>query len=175
MTRLLTQVDDALAAFPTDDKLAQLKLLLQEKLDLTLEQLDSGIMDLTPEDGLDGEIEQVDGYKDGVYRTPTLIDKALNSKPSPPTPAATATPTPTAPTVAPYLKGFRRLYVDVESHIRSLKSLGVVPDSYGSLLSPVLLNKLPPELRLVSRKVSNSTLDVDSLLKIVEEELLARE
>ena len=55
------------------------------------------------------------------------------------------------------VKGLRRLYDDVESHIRSLKSLGVTPDSYGSLLSPVLLNKLPPELRLiVSRKVSDS-------------------
>ena len=51
-----------------------------------------------------------------------------------------------------------------------------MPESYGALLSPVLLTKLPPELRLiVSRKVSNSTLDVDSLLKIVEEELIARE
>ena len=74
------------------------------------------------------------------------------------------------------VKGLRQLYDDVESHIRSLKSLGVAPDSYGALLSPVLLNKLPPELRLiVSRKVSDSTLDVDSLLRIVEEELLARE
>ena len=74
------------------------------------------------------------------------------------------------------VRGLRRLYDDVESHIRSLKSLGVTPDSYGTLLSPVLLNKLPPELRLiVSRKIPESTLNVDSLLKIVEEELLARE
>ena len=74
------------------------------------------------------------------------------------------------------VRGLRRLYDDVESHIRSLKSLGVAPDSYGALLSPVLLNKLPPELRLiVNRKVSDSTLDVDSLLRIAEEELLTRE
>lgn len=39
--------------------------------------------------------------------------------------------------------------------MRSLKSLGVMPDSYGALLSSVLLNKLQTELRLiVSRKVS---------------------
>ena len=48
------------------------------------------------------------------------------------------------------VRGLRRLYDDVESHIRSLKSLGVASDSYGALLSPVLLNKLPPELRLIS-------------------------
>ena len=67
------------------------------------------------------------------------------------------------------VKGLRRLHNDVEF-------LGVAPESYGALLSPVLLNKLPPELRLiVSRKVTDSTLHVDSLLKTVEDELIARE
>ena len=61
---LLNQVDGALAATPTDDKLAQLKLSLHKKLE-TLKQLDSEVVDLTPE-GLDEEIEQADGYKD-VY------------------------------------------------------------------------------------------------------------
>ena len=37
------------------------------------------------------------------------------------------------------VKGLRHLYDLVESHVRSLKSLGVTSDSYGSLLSPVLL------------------------------------
>ena len=74
------------------------------------------------------------------------------------------------------VRGLCHLYDDVESHIRSLKSLLVTPDSYGTLLSPVLLNKLPLELHLiVSRKIPNSTLTVNSLLKVVEEELLARE
>lgn len=276
-TRLLNQVDGALAATPTDnDKLAQLKLSLHEKLD-TLKQLDSEVVDLTPEEGLDEEIEQADGYKDNVYRALTMIDKALKPKPRP----SDCASTPMSPTVTPHVnrvklpklslphfsgditkwdtfwdsyesaihknddltdidkfnylrsllertaheaiagltlssanyreaidilqrrfgnkqmiiskhmeillnteaitseqnvRGLRRLYDDVESHIRSLKSLGVAPESYGALLSPVLLNKLPPELRLiVSRKIPDSTLDVDSLLKIVEEELLARE
>ena len=44
------------------------------------------------------------------------------------------------------------------------------------MVSPVLLNKLLPELHLiVSRKVPDSTLDVDSLLKTVEDEPIARE
>ena len=56
-----------MAATPTDnDKLAQLKLSLHEKLE-TLKQLDSEVVDLTPEEGLDEEIEQADDYKDNVY------------------------------------------------------------------------------------------------------------
>lgn len=74
------------------------------------------------------------------------------------------------------LRGMRQPYDNAESHIRSLKSLGVASDSYGILLSPVLLTKLPSELCLiVSRKVSDSTLDMDSLLNIVEEELIVWE
>ena len=73
------------------------------------------------------------------------------------------------------VRGLRQLHDDVESHIRGLKSLGVAPESYGALLSLVLLKKLPPELRLiVTRKVTDSTLNVDSLLKTVEDKLIAR-
>ena len=61
-------------------------------------------------------------------------------------------------------------------HVRSLKSLGIESASYGALLAPILLSKLPPELRLiVSRKVSDSNLDMDALLAAFEEGLTARE
>ena len=51
------------------------------------------------------------------------------------------------------LKGLRHL---IESHVCSLKSLGVSPDSYGALLSSILLSKLPHELRLIiSRKTGD--------------------
>jgi hypothetical protein len=53
-----------------------------------------------------------------------------------------------------HLRDLRRLYDQSEANIRSLKALGVEPGSYGAMLSSVLLNKLPPDLRLiVSRKV----------------------
>ena len=75
-----------------------------------------------------------------------------------------------------HLKDLRRLYDNTESHVRSLKSLGVEAASYGALLSPAVLAKLPPELRLiVSRKVSDSHLDMDLLLATFEEELTVRE
>ena len=74
------------------------------------------------------------------------------------------------------LRELRRLYDQTESHVRSLKALGIEPDSYGALLSPVLLAKLPPDLRLiVSRKVSQSSLEMEALLTNFEEELIARE
>ena len=74
------------------------------------------------------------------------------------------------------LKGLRHLYDTVESHIRSLKTLGVTSESYGSLLAPVLMKKLPQELRLIiSRKVTTSEMKLDELLGLMEQELIARE
>ena len=48
----------------------------------------------------------------------------------------------------------RRMYDKVESNIRGLKSLGVTSQSYGTLLAPVLQNKLPAELRLIINRVN---------------------
>ena len=74
------------------------------------------------------------------------------------------------------LKQLSRLYDNTESHIRSLKSLDVDSTSYGAMLSSVLLNKLPPDIRLiVSRKLSSTELNMDDLLQTYEEELVARE
>ena len=57
-------------------------------------------------------------------------------------------------------KDLRELYDHTKSHVRSLKSLGIESASYGAHLAPILLSKLPPELRLiVSKKVSDSNLD----------------
>ena len=70
----------------------------------------------------------------------------------------------------------RTIYDTTESHLRSLKSLGIDPASYGAMLSPVLLNKLPPELSLiVSRKTLPTGLNIENLLSSFEEELAARE
>lgn len=71
------------------------------------------------------------------------------------------------------VKTLRQLYDQVGYHIRSLKALGVESKSYGSLLCPVLLGRLPSELQLiVSRKVSEEDWKVDELMK---KEIVARE
>ena len=50
------------------------------------------------------------------------------------------------------LKGLRHIYDLVEFHVQSVKSLGVSPNSYGTLLSSVLLNKLPLEMWLITSR-----------------------
>lgn len=74
------------------------------------------------------------------------------------------------------LKALRRLYDVVESQVRGLKSLGVASETYGSLLSSVLLTKIPKEIRLIiSRNVGGGDWKLDELLKMLQEEVQARE
>jgi len=75
-----------------------------------------------------------------------------------------------------YLRYLWYLFDTTESHIRSLKSLGVQPEMYGSMLASVLLTKLPPNLRLiVSRDMSYyDEMAIGKLLKMFEE-IVARE
>ena len=71
-----------------------------------------------------------------------------------------------------HLRDLRMLFDETEAHLRSLRLLGISSDSYGSLLSLVLLAKLPPDLRLiVSREVADSDLDLDKLLNQFGSEL----
>ena len=69
------------------------------------------------------------------------------------------------------LRRLRRLFDLVESNVRGLRSLGVPPESYGSLLSSVLMNKLPQEFRLlVSRDIyiKDGEWELDPLMRVVE-------
>ena len=76
---------------------------------------------------------------------------------------------------ANHVAALRRLYDQVESNVRSLSALGVSCDSYGSLLSSVLVKKLPPELRLLISRQMTENWDFQGIMKIVREELEARE
>ena len=74
------------------------------------------------------------------------------------------------------VKSLRQLYDRIESHVRSLKALGISSDSYGGVLVPTLLSKLPPDIRLIiSRNVTESSWNLDSLMGKLCEELEARE
>lgn len=55
------------------------------------------------------------------------------------------------------VKGLRKLHDSVEAHVRGLRALGVLPDSYGGLLTSVLVNKLPPEVRLIVSRATTGT------------------
>ena len=68
------------------------------------------------------------------------------------------------------------LYDKIETHVRSLENLGTSSESYGSLLIPVIVNKLPEELQLViSRKLEKGKWDVEQFMKEFKTELEARE
>ena len=60
--------------------------------------------------------------------------------------------------------------------MRGLRALGVPSSSYEGLLSSVLINKLPTELRLIiSRELSEEEWEFESVLRIMEKEVVARE
>ena len=70
----------------------------------------------------------------------------------------------------------RQLLDTVETQVRALKALGVSAESYGGLLASILLNKLPPEVRLiVSRGLTSDNWELDKLVELFEAELDARE
>ena len=77
-----------------------------------------------------------------------------------------------------HTKKLRNLLTDVETHVRSLNSLGISTSSFGNFLVPLILNKLPQKLRvdIVRKFKSPSELwQLDDLLKAFKEELTGRE
>ena len=57
------------------------------------------------------------------------------------------------------------MYDRNESQICGLKSLGVTSSSYGALLTPVLQNKLPLELRLIVNRELTESWDLDKFME----------
>ena len=47
------------------------------------------------------------------------------------------------------MKKLHQVYDRVEIHIRGLQAYGITSDQYGALLVPILLSKIPEELRLI--------------------------
>ena len=74
------------------------------------------------------------------------------------------------------LKRLRHIYDQAEGHIRSLKSLGVPSESYGSLLAPILMKRLPHELCvIISKEVGAESWNLDKMMEAAEKEIEARE
>lgn len=73
-------------------------------------------------------------------------------------------------------KGLCHLYDLVKSHVRYLKLLSVTSNSYGTLLTLVLLSRLPDELKLlISWNIGGNNWTLDALMTHVEKEIKARE
>ena len=75
------------------------------------------------------------------------------------------------------LSKIREVYDKIEVNVRSLDSLGIKSETYGNLLSPIIMSKIPSELRLIkSRKLEKEkSWDIEELLKSIKSELEARE
>ena len=74
------------------------------------------------------------------------------------------------------IKALRKLYDNIESNVRSLKTLGVNFEQYGTLLIPIIMSKLPEETRLVITKgIQGENWCLDVIMKILKIELEARE
>ena len=77
-----------------------------------------------------------------------------------------------AVTVDNDLKRLRFLYDRVEAHVRALQALGIQCESYGKLLVPLLMEKLPPSMRqIISRAIDQPEWYLDILLKAFDSEI----
>uniref|UniRef100_A0A1X7UC21 Peptidase aspartic putative domain-containing protein n=1 Tax=Amphimedon queenslandica TaxID=400682 RepID=A0A1X7UC21_AMPQE len=75
-----------------------------------------------------------------------------------------------------HLGDLRRLYDNTEASIRALEALGVAVETYGALLTPIFMKKIPQDSRLtITRRVNSSDWNMKKILKVFLEELEARE
>lgn len=75
-----------------------------------------------------------------------------------------------------YIASLRKMQDELNSHIRSLESLGVKGDQYGVVLTPVILSRLPQEIRMEwSRDGSGHEGDLHWLMSFLQNEIERRE
>ena len=80
--------------------------------------------------------------------------------------------------VRPEAKDLRKLYDELEIHVRGLKRLGVTSEKYGLVLAPVLLFCLPKGIRMEWSKTPESDRDeisIDDVMSFIRGQVEARE
>ena len=76
----------------------------------------------------------------------------------------------------PDVRKLRGTYYKIEAHVRGLQVLDVPTETYGSLLVPVLMTKLPEDIRLlVGREIKDNEWNVSEILKLLRNEVENRE
>ena len=73
------------------------------------------------------------------------------------------------------LKQLRQLLDKTEAAIRSLRGIGVSSETYGTFLTPVIMAKIPQEMRLILSRGMSDEWDLDTVMKSSAEELQIRE
>ena len=70
----------------------------------------------------------------------------------------------------------RYTYDKVSVNVRGLEALGAHSEQYGSLLIPIIMSKLPSDVRLqVARTTQKDVWEIKELLEIIRNEVEARE
>ena len=74
------------------------------------------------------------------------------------------------------LSSLRYVYDKISVHIRGLAPLGVSSEQYGSLLIPIIMSKMPSNIRLqIARKASKDAWKINYLLTTIKFQIEARE
>ena len=74
------------------------------------------------------------------------------------------------------IKELRILYDTIETQVRCLNSMGLQAKNYGSMLIPVIMTKLPQEIKLIiTRQFGKDIWDIDLILNAFKNELEIRE
>ena len=80
------------------------------------------------------------------------------------------------PVINKDLNKLRKFYDQVNSPVRSLVNLGVKSSTYEALLCPVILEKVPSEIRLIiGRNCTYALWNFTRMLQLINDELKARE
>ena len=73
-------------------------------------------------------------------------------------------------------KEVRDFFDKIEGHVRSLVSVGVHAEHYGPLLIPIVLDRLPDDIKLqISRTLGDGNWHIEEFMKILKQEIMARE
>ena len=73
------------------------------------------------------------------------------------------------------IKGLRNLYDQIESSVRNLQTLKVDTNSYGSLLLPLINEKLPTDIVIIARKFKSEVSDLNEMTEVLKLEIEAKE
>ena len=70
----------------------------------------------------------------------------------------------------------RYIYDNINVHVRRLEALGMPQESYGSLLIPIIMQRMPSEITIqVARKVTEDVWPIKEIVEMIKKESEARE
>ena len=79
-----------------------------------------------------------------------------------------------SPVFSPNVRSLRELYDNIESNVRVLENLGVSYEQVGSLLIPIILEKLPNVIKLqMNRKLGSGNWNFQDFPECINEKILA--